>query len=103
MGKCLPGSPCYKGNDVTIYTTYPKGCTSSTYNPCTSFPIRSIDVYYSGPNLPYSGINTEMLLTEALQRIDTKLNPSVILTLIVELLDSDPDMKTLLCEALSDC
>lgn len=73
---CLPGTPCYRGNDVIVYTTYPRGCTSSSSsNSCVAYPISSDNLYYSGPNLPYTGIQTGDTLTEALQKIDALFAP----------------------------
>lgn len=68
MGKCVPGMPCY-GNGVIVYTTYSKGCTTTEESPYT-LPLSSENVYYAGSNLPYTGIQTEDTLTDALQKID---------------------------------
>jgi len=106
MGKCLPGSPCYEGNDVIVYTTYPKGCTSSSSKNNSyvySLPLRSEDVYYSGPNLPYTGINTLDTLTSSIQRIDNTLNPQTLLEAILLVLQENPTLKAELCTILSDC
>ena len=106
MANCLPGMPCYQGNDVIVYTTYPKGCTSSSnLSNCYSYtlPLRSEDVYYSGPNLPYSGIKTEDTITTSLQKIDTLVNPTAILEAILLVLEENPELKTQLCSILSDC
>lgn len=69
MAKCLPGMPCY---NTIVYTTYPKGCATTEPSPF-SLPLASDDLYYAGPNLPYTGIQTEDELTVALQRIDVKI------------------------------
>lgn len=63
---------CY---DTIVYTTYPKGCATTEPSPF-SLPLASDDLYYSGPNLPYTGIQTNTDLTEALQRIDTAIGES---------------------------
>lgn len=64
--------PCYRTNDLVVYYTYPKGCTTSQPSPYT-LPLSSDDLIYTGPNLPYTGIQTDDELTEALQRIDAKI------------------------------
>lgn len=102
MAKCLPGTPCYKGNDVIVYTTYPKGCTSSSSSPLT-LPISSDNLYYSGPNLPYTEINTLDDLTVALQKIDVKLSAESIFALLIEAIDNNPSLKTILCEKIDEC
>jgi hypothetical protein len=106
MSRCVPGTPCYRGNDVIVYTTYPKGCTSSSNNCSTSactFPISSDNLYYSGPNLPYTGIQTQDDLTEALQKIDVLLSPASIFDLFITAIDNDPSLKSLLCTKIGEC
>ena len=68
MAKCVPPMPCYD-NNVIVYTTYPAGCASTSGGPFT-LPLPSDDVYYSGPALPNSGIETNDILTEVLQKLD---------------------------------
>lgn len=92
MGKCTPGMPCYKGEEVYVYTTSNK-CAAEN----------SSDLYYSGANLPYTGIKTEDSLTVAIQKIDTTLNPTTLLASILEILETNPTLKAQLCEILSDC
>jgi hypothetical protein len=101
MAKCLPNMPCY-GGEVKIYTTYPRGCTSSQSSPYT-FPISSDNLSYTGPNLPYTGIQTDMDLTEALQRIDVQLNPEIIFELFMTAIEQNPSLFTQLCEKLAEC
>lgn len=62
--------PCY-GPSV-IYTTYPKGCATTEPSPF-SLPLSSDNIIYTGPNLPYTGIQTDDELTDALQKIDQKI------------------------------
>jgi len=97
--------PCYQGNDTIVYTTYPRGCTTSS--PCSTggctYPIRSEYLYYSGANLPWTGINTLETITVALQRIDDKINPTSMLTQILAVLNTNPTLKAELCAALADC
>src|SRR5687768_6299701 len=76
MAKCVPGMPCY-GAGVTVYTTYPAGCSITEPSPFT-LPLSSDDVIYTGANLPYSGIQTEDTITDAIQKIDEKLDSYVI-------------------------
>lgn len=98
MAKCVPGMPCY---DTIVYTTY-KGCSTSTPSPYT-FPISSENLYYAGPNLSYTGIQTKDLITKALQKIDVKLNPTVIFDLFIAAIDNNPSLKTILCQRIGTC
>jgi len=106
MGKCVPGTPCYRGNDVIVYTTYPRGCTSSSNNcstsPCT-FPISSDNLSYTGPNLPYTGIQTDDDITTALQKIDALLSSESIFDLFITAIDNNPTLKALLCTKIGEC
>lgn len=102
MAKCKPGMPCYKGNDLIVYTTYPKGCTSSSPS-CNSYPISSDNLIYTGSNLSNIGGNTNDTFTVMIQKINEKLSPEEILENIISILNSNPTLKTALCEALSDC
>lgn len=102
MAKCVPGTPCYKGEDVIVYTTYPKGCTSSS--PSTtgySLPISSSDLYYSGPNLPNSEIETTDNITVSLQKIDVKLTPSELVAAVISAIQADDTLRVALCTALN--
>lgn len=103
MSKCLPNMPCYGGgNDVRVYYTYPKGCSTSQPSP-TTLPISSAFLYYAGPNLPYTGIQTDDTITEALQKIDIQLNPEVIFDLFIAAIDNNPSLKALLCTKIGEC
>lgn len=102
MGKCVPGMPCYRTNDLVVYYTYPKGCSTSQPSPYT-YPTYSDDLIYAGPNLPYTGINTDDVITEALQKIDIKLNPTVIFDLFIAAIDNNPALKTILCAKIKGC
>lgn len=102
MSKCLPGMSCYEGGDVRVYYTYPKGCSTSQPSP-TTIPLSSDNVFYAGPNLPYTGIQTEMTLTEALQRVDVLLNPEIIFDLFIAAIDNNPSLKALLCSKIGEC
>lgn len=97
---CVPGTPCYKANQTIVNVVYPNGCNNCN---CRNYPIRSQEIYYSGPNLPYTGINTEDSLTVALQKIDVKLDPTVLLNAIITIINTNPTLKTQLCEALDGC
>lgn len=70
MGQCLPGMKCY---ETITYKTYPKGCITTESSPF-SLPLSSDNIYYAGANLPYTGIQNETDLTEALQKIDQLLS-----------------------------
>ena len=102
MGKCVPGMPCYQGNDVKVYTTYPKGCTTSTPSPYT-FPLSSDDLYYAGPNLSYTGIQTEDTITVVLQKLDEYFKPESIFDLFITAINNDPALKAILCTKISEC
>jgi len=102
MAKCLPGMPCYPSGDAVVYYTYPKGCSTSVPSPYT-FPISSDNLIYTGPNLPYTGIQTDMDITEALQRIDAQLNPTSIFAAFIAAIDNNPALKTILCSKVGEC
>lgn len=93
---CLPGMPCYQ-NDVIVYTKYPRGCGC---DPIT-LPLSSDDILYTGPNLPYTGIQTNTDLSTALQRIDNLLSPEELIGYIVSILDTNPTLKADLQAALA--
>lgn len=85
--------PCY---DTIVYRTYPKGCATTEPSPFT-LPLASDDLYYAGPNLPYTGIQTEDNITEALQRIDNLLDPSGIYSTVkkVEFIIFPDELRTI--------
>jgi hypothetical protein len=63
---CLPGTPCYTS---TINTTggLTGGCN---LDPCVTTKLGTDAVFYTGPNLPCSGINPCDSVTLALQKMD---------------------------------
>jgi len=63
---CLPGTPCYTS---TIHTTggLTGGCN---LDPCVTTKLGTDAVFYTGPNLPCSGINPCDTVTLALQKMD---------------------------------
>jgi len=101
MGKCVPGMPCYN-EGLVVYTTWPAGCNTYTAYPFTT-PISSEYLYYSGANLPYSGIQTEDTITVALQKIDVKLNPEEIFAAFIAAIDNNPTLKAEFCAKLTEC
>lgn len=106
MGKCVPGMPCYSNeSSVIVYTTYPAGCSSC--NPstggCVALPISSAYLYYGGPNLPYSGVNTEDTLTVALQKIDERISDVGIFEAFMAAIINDPELKARFCEQVLEC
>jgi hypothetical protein len=106
MAKCVPGMPCYDNpSSVIVYTTYPAGCSScyGSNNNCVALPISSAYLYYGGPNLPYSGVNTEDTLTVALQKIDDRISDVNIFEAFMAAIINDAELKARLCEQLSDC
>jgi hypothetical protein len=102
MSRCAPGTPCYRGDDPIVYKTYPRGCTTSQQSPYT-LPLPSEDIYYDGPNLPYTGIQTETDLTTALQQIDVLLNPEEIIAAIITALENNPTLKSQFCTLIGTC
>jgi len=92
---CLPGTPCYQ-NEVVVYTKYPAGCG----NDPIKLPLGSDYIIYTGPNLPYTGIQTNDDLTESIQKIDNLLSPEELISYIVSILENNPSLKTALQEAL---
>lgn len=91
--------PCYN-NDVITYYTYPKGCSTTVPSPFT-LPLSSVNVYYAGPDLPNSEIETGETITVALQKIDEKLTPSEIVAAVIAAIGSDNDLRVALCTALN--
>lgn len=102
MARCLPGMPCYQGYDVTVYKTYPRGCTTSQSSPYT-FPISTDNLSYTGANLPYTGIQTDDDLTEAIQKIDAILSAESIFELFLQAIDNDPSLLSELCTRIGTC
>jgi hypothetical protein len=103
MGKCLPGMSCFgKSVDAIVYTTYPKGCETESPSP-TTLPIGSNNLFYSGPNLPYTEIETLDNLSVALQKIDLKLSPTSIFNLLISAIHNDPSLKIILCNKIGEC
>jgi len=97
--QCVPGMPCYT-EGLVIYTTYPKGCYTTEPSPF-SLPLSSDSLYYAGANLPYTGIQTAMSITEAIQRIDAKLAPAEIVAAVITAIEADDTLRAALCTALN--
>ncbi len=97
--QCVPGMPCYQ-EGLVVYTTYPRGYTTSVPSPYT-LPLSSDSLYYAGPNLPYTGIQTTMDITEAIERLDAKLNPTELVAAIISAIEADDDLRASLCEILN--
>jgi hypothetical protein len=60
---CYPGTPCFGSGNVT----YPRGCG---VDPCVAVKSNTDLVFYSGGNLPCTGVQTCDSLTLALQKLD---------------------------------
>jgi len=99
MSQCVPGMPCYT-QGLIVYTTYPRGCTTSEPSPYT-LPLSSENVYYSGANLPYTGIQTTDLFTVVIQKIDEALSPAEIVNKVITAIEADDTLRTALCAALN--
>lgn len=52
-------------------------------------------------NLPYTGIQTNFLLTDAIQYIDAKLAPAEIVAAVIEAIEADDTLRAALCTALN--
>jgi len=61
---CYPGTPCYNSNN----TIFPRGCG---IDPCHAHKTNTDLTFYSGPNLPCTGINTCDDVTLSLEKIDS--------------------------------
>jgi hypothetical protein len=102
MSKCLPGMPCWSTtyqNGLVVYTTYPQGCS-----PCSQDVLLSSDkIYYAGANLPYTGIQTEDTISDAIEKIDGKLAPEEIFNAFIVAIENNPSLKTIFCEKFNEC
>src|SRR5690606_14084038 len=101
MSKCVPGMPCWTTayqSGLVVYTTYPQRCTTPN-----STLLSSDGLYYAGSNLPYTGIQTEDLITVAIEKIDQKLSPEEIFNALIVAIDTNPALKTILCEKIGEC
>lgn len=99
MSQCVPGMPCYT-EGLVILKTYPRGCSTYEETPYT-LPLSSENVYYAGANLPYTGIQTTDLLTEAIQKIDAKLAPEELVAAIISAIETNDTLRAELCTALN--
>lgn len=63
---CIPGTPCYSSG----HTIFPRGCG---IDPCHAHKTNTDLTFYSGPNLPCTGVNTCDSLTLALEKIDNAI------------------------------
>jgi len=95
---CVPGMPCY--NADIVYTYYPSGCV---YDGFLGYPINSDYIYYSGSNLPGSGVQFKDSLTSALQKIDSKITPVAIVQSMIAILSTNPGYLAALCLLLTQC
>lgn len=92
---CYPTTPCY-GTKTTI--SYPKNCGCGDYQ-C----VKTDTMCYAGPNLPCIGATNMECLDTVLQKIDNKLCGASLVNTIVQVINTNSELKELLCEALSDC
>ena len=97
---CLPGMPCYDNTTVTVYTTYPSGCTPPLF---LGYPVGSDYTSYTGANLPNTGILNNDFLTTAFQKIDNKLDPTDLVTKMIAELTINPALRTLFCNIVNNC
>ena len=85
---CLPGMPCYE-----IIRTLP---------PCPP-EINSDYIYYSGANLPATGINFKDSLTQALQKIDATITPHQLAQTVLGMIATDASLKIAFCNLVHTC
>ena len=67
------------------------------------YPINSDYIYYSGSNLPASGVQFKDCLTVALQKIDSKITPVSIVESMIAILSTNPGYLAALCSLLTQC
>lgn len=63
---------CYNNTPLIVGVQYPQPCDCCT-NPDCPNPINAVCVYYNGPALPCSGVNTGDNLETALESIEEKI------------------------------
>lgn len=63
---CVPGTPCYSNG----HTIFPRGCG---IDPCHAYKTNTDLTFYSGPNLPCTGVNTCDTMTLALEKMDAAI------------------------------
>jgi hypothetical protein len=81
-------NPCYT----------PEGQTAGP-----GYCIGTNNVKYTGSNLPNTGIDTNDNVTVALQKIDADLDPTVLAQAILTAIGNSVQLKTALCNLLSEC
>lgn len=91
---CIPGMPCFT-EEVTVY--YPNGCIPPHRHPTSD------TVFYTGPNLPDTGINTMDSLTTALEKIDSHINAETILSMLTAAIATNPTLKAEFCALVATC
>jgi hypothetical protein len=89
---CYPGSPCYNA--------YYQPQQLSDCNACIT---TSDSVVYIGPNLPNSGVKNRDCLTLALEKIDNKLDPTELASAVLQMISTNPTLKSTLCNIISSC
>jgi hypothetical protein len=94
---CLPGTPCYDENNPPAL---PEGVSSSDF---IGYPIISDFIYYSGENLPNTGIVTNDFLTVALQKIDPQLSAMSITQKILNRMQNNPAYNAQICQEVYAC
>lgn len=95
---CLPGMPCYDA--YKVYTVYPSGCCTDGF---LGYPINSDYIYYSGPNLPCTGVQFKDCLTDALQKIDEEICPESMANKILYTISQNPELLSAFCSLVDSC
>jgi surface protein len=94
---CVPGMRCYEEN---LPPALPEGVCSSEF---IGYPIISNFIYYSGENLPNTGIVTNDFLTVALQKIDPQISSISIAEKILNQMQNNPTYNAQICDVVNSC
>lgn len=96
MPICSPGMPCY--SDITPIP----GTTCGIGNCHLPKSITDL-IFYNGPDLPNTGIDTCDTLTTALEKIDDALSPRNIALSFFSALTDNSDLLDIFCEFVNGC
>lgn len=84
MSNCLPGMKCFG------VVNPPRGCG---IDPCFVYKTGTDLVYYNGPNLPNTGIDTCDTLTLSLQKLDNALSSTTLTSNMISTLSTNNSLK----------
>jgi hypothetical protein len=94
---CVPGSPC---NPLIVNTIYPKRCNNGLYTTCPS--VTNL-IYYNGPNLPNSGVNTNDDLNVVIQKLDNEFDPLTLAQTLLHTIQNDTSLLSTFCQIVTSC